>query len=65
MQVIKCPACGEEILQIPEVKAMRKALKKHLEKHPVDYREKIESDLILQIFKNAAGVDYSSIRMSF
>lgn len=55
MPRIKCPACGEEILQIPEVQAMKKALKAHLEKHPEEEREKIESDLILQIFKNAAA----------
>lgn len=54
---IKCPECGEEIPFVPEVQAMRRALQEHLEKHPEKDREKIESDLILQIFKNAAELN--------
>lgn len=57
MKVIKCPDCGEEIPFVPEVQAMKRALKAHLEGHPEKDREKIESDLILQIFKKAAEVD--------
>ena len=49
---VKCPDCGEEIIQLPSVSKMGKAIKDHADKHPVEQREQIENSLIVQVFKN-------------
>lgn len=55
---INCPSCGVEILRLPAaVKAVKRAIAKHLPVHPMGDREKLETQVILQVFEKMAELN--------
>ena len=53
MKIILCPICKEELLLIPDVHAMKTAIKNHIDTHnelTVEEKERFASDLIKRVF---------------
>jgi hypothetical protein len=57
MPIVKC-ACGSEILVIPDLKAMNKAINKHVAEHKKtnDYSKKLPKLLTEQVMLIASGI---------
>ncbi len=54
LSFITCPFCAEEILIIPDVKIMNKAIESHVEKHlnekSIEELDRLQDNLIRQLF---------------
>jgi DNA-directed RNA polymerase subunit RPC12/RpoP len=48
MTVISCPKCGSQILLVPDLKAMARAIHNHVESHVVELRKQGGSSAEIQ-----------------
>lgn len=55
MLMIKC-VCGFEIMILPDVSAMKRAIEKHSRSHPGFQKDLIESYLISQMLEKIKGL---------
>jgi hypothetical protein len=65
LPVIKCPACGVDIMLVPNVKLMSEVIEAHVEKHKREIKdpkaaeaeaERIRTDLITQVLDRASNL---------
>ena len=63
LPAIKCASCGAEIMLVPNLKAMSKAIEAHVEKHRLKVKDPMEAEaeaesirdsLITQVFDKAS-----------